>query len=671
VTWRLRTFDFVDSMTDRPLEFFAEMTAWTDRAPTAVSAGLCADLADNRQRITRALLKGALIAGLLGFGAQAHPAEPPRYEFTRLVAHWAEYAEPEYLNFIAEAQPDIAQVGFYGAHLWSLGHTAQFNGYPAHFPVRGLSELGAWFEGLNAKLHAKGVKVVGHFNVEYLIGDPDGPEGPRGFFKFYRDLWDETLLGPRPVANPLDLLEKNADGSPITMRTYAIGGMNEYWACLRNPAWQEVLKAWLRHGVRRGVDGFIINYFYRHNCLCAHCQRGFRRYLRERFTAEELRARFGINDLAGHRFGEIVSWHPASETTPLRLEMLRFSQISNKSVFDDVFVRYGRSLKSDLIVAQWNHLGDLAQIEGDERCMLPAELWGRDETYLWYSTGAAANYTDLKKHFLGDATLQCRYIRGAFDDRPFTLGKYEGTRIRVAIAELAANGGAPMGFYTPFKDPVSRAEIVRYYQFLRRNENLFRGNLPHSEIALLFPRRTVQQGDTKVVASFRNIGQALLNAHVLFDVFPDDHFTAEEAARYTQVVTVAQSPETVLAQLPVRLSGFEAPYTVRVSASRPPGSDREIDVHFVNYNRGEMPPGPDGQPNRGAGLADEKPLAVSSVAANLILPRGATLRSVRFLTPERTQEQILDARVSNGRVGFVLPEFLVYGVARIEVQPPP
>ena len=117
-------------------------------------------------------------------------------------------------------------------------------------------------------------------------------------------------------------------------------------------------------------------------------------------------------------------------------------------MFDDVFVRYGRSLKPDLIVAQWNHLGNLSQIDGDERCLLPAELWGRDETYLWYSTGGAANFTDLKNHVLGEATLQARYIRGAFDDRPFTLGKYEGTRIRSAIAELAANGGAPMGFYT-------------------------------------------------------------------------------------------------------------------------------------------------------------------------------------------------------------------------------
>jgi hypothetical protein len=466
----------------------------------------------------------------------------------------------------------------------------------------------------------------------------------------------------------LSLLERNADGSPLKTRTYAIGGMNEYWACLRNPAWQAVLKAWVRHGVRRGLDGFMVNYFYRHNCLCEHCQAAFRRHLGERFTAEELRARFGIADLAAHRFPEIVSWHPAAETTPLRLEMLRFSQISNKHAFDEVFVRYGRSLKPDLIVAQWNHLGNFSQVDGDERCLLPAELWGRGETYLWYSTGGAANYTDLKNRFLGDATLQARYLRGAFDGRPFTLGKYEGTRVRAAIAELAANGGAPMGFYTRFTDPPARAEIVRYYQFLRRHDRIYRGNRPHAEVALLFPRRQVQQGKVAAVESFRKVGQALLDAHVLFDVWPDDQFPAERAARYARAVT-ADAPEAVVAGLPERRSRFDAPYSVRVSASRPAGSDGEIDLHFVNYNRTELPPGPDGQPNLGAGLQDEKPVAVSGVVADVVLPPGATLRSVRFLTPEQPEERALEAKAAEGRVRFLLPEFLVYGVARLELQP--
>src|SRR5213078_3134577 len=110
------------------------------------------------------------VAGLVLFAVPggASAVEPERLAFTRLVAHWAEYADPDYLRFIEEARPDIAQVGFYGAHFWSLAHTPQYKGYPAHFPVRGLAECGKWFEGRNAALHRLGAKVVGHFNVTFL-----------------------------------------------------------------------------------------------------------------------------------------------------------------------------------------------------------------------------------------------------------------------------------------------------------------------------------------------------------------------------------------------------------------------------------------------------------------------------------------------------------------------
>ena len=609
------------------------------------------------------LVLGSLLGAFVSSGQGADPLQ-----FTTLVAHWSDYEKPDYLKFIEEAQPEIAQVGFYGAHFWSLAHTPQYSGYPANFPVRGLAELGDWFEDLNRNLHQRGVKVVGHFNVEFLVGDPDSANGPRGFFKFYRELWDEKRLGPKPVADPLELLERNADGSPITNRTYSIGGMTEYWACLRNPAWQQVLKAWVREGVRRGVDGFISNYFYRHNCLCSHCQSGFRQYLRQRYSAETLRDRFGIEDLTHHKFSEIVSWHPAKETSPLRLEMLRFSQVSNKEVFDEVFIRYGRSLRPDLIVAQWNHLGNLSQIDGDERCLLPADLWGRDETYLWYSTGDWANRTDLKKRVLGEGTLHARYIRGAFRDRPFTLGKYEGTRIRSAIAELAANGGAPMGFYTKFTDPLARAEIVRYYQFIRKHDTIYRGNRAAGEVALLFPRRSVHQGQASAVESFRQLGQALLEGQVLFDVWPDDAFPADVAAKYRAVLTIEQSLGELLKVLPKDRTQIAAPFTVRVSASRPAGRVDEVDLHFVNYDRTELPPGKDGKPTVGSGIRDEQPQLADGVQVDFALPAKATLQSIEFITPEQRSAKLVEAQSESGRVTFLLPRFLVYGVARIRLK---
>src|SRR5207245_11426898 len=184
-----------------------------------------------------------------------------------------------------------------------------------------------------------------------------------------------------------------------------------------------------------------------------------------------------------------------TQSTSLRREMLRFSQMANERAFDEVFVEFGRSVKPGLIVAQWDHLGDFNQINGDERCLLPGDLWGRGEDYLWYSTGDAANFTDLASGALGEATLQARYIRGAFDDKPFTPGKYESTRIRVAIAELAAKGGAPMGLYTKLRNGEARREVARYYRFLEKNDAVFRGNRSRAEVALLYPCSQVHEGN--------------------------------------------------------------------------------------------------------------------------------------------------------------------------------
>ena len=594
----------------------------------------------------------------------------PRLEFTRMVAHWAEYDGPEYWELIDAANPQLVQFGFFGGHFYSLAHTPQYGGYPAHFPVQGLEECGKWFTTNVRELKRdkkRKMLVVGHFNVGFLVGEPDGPDGPRGFFKWYRDLWDEEVLGPKPpVEDPMDFLEKNKDGSPRKTKSYSIGGMSEYFACLRNPHWQTVLKAWVKAGIDKGVDGFVANYFYRHDCHCPYCQKGFREYLSKRHDPKELQQKFGINDLGQHKFDEIVCWHKPEESTPLRREMLRWSQISNKEAFDNVFHKHGRSLKHDLITAQWNHLSNFSQIRGDERCLLPTELWGKDESYIWYSMGGSGVHTDLKNGVLADGTLQARYIRGAFDDKPFTLGKYEGVRIRAAISELAANGGSPMGFYARTKDPEAREVFEKYYGFLDRHQHLYHANQPHGEVVLVYPRQAVWEGDLEPLAAFKGFGKDLLNRQILFDVIPDDLLAENDLSRYAAIVQYEngkfQIPEDVLPNL----TKIEAPDHVRVSANKPAGGG-EIDLHFVNYNRVELPR-INGRPNLGRGAADENPIPVGGIEVNFAIPEGQKVLGVEVLEPEQQKPQKIRFKRKGNRIKFSMPVFRVYSVARIKVE---
>ena len=73
-----------------------------------------------RQRLwIHCLCCGLLTGGNFLWAAEDSGAKQP-YSFTRVVTHWSEYDRDDYLPFLEEAKPDIAQVGFYGAHFWSL-----------------------------------------------------------------------------------------------------------------------------------------------------------------------------------------------------------------------------------------------------------------------------------------------------------------------------------------------------------------------------------------------------------------------------------------------------------------------------------------------------------------------------------------------------------------------
>ncbi len=620
-----------------------------------------------------------LLACALAFLPLAVRAAEP-FWFNTLIANWTDYGTPEYLNFVGEAKPQVAQVGFYGVTFYSVAHTKFGKGYPAHFPVEGTKECGEFFRKLNADIHARGSKVVGHFNTTFILGDPDKRAG---FFDWYHNGWDTKALGPKPTANPIEMLAVNAEGKLITTESYKIGGWPEYHGCLNNPLWRACLKAMMTDAIARGVDGLIANYYYRRDCMCSHCVGGFRAWLGTNYTAAQMKAQFAITDLKAHTFKEIPSWHDPKMTSPYKLAALKWTQLSLKDAFDDVFITHGRKLKPDLIVAQWNHLGGFNQINGDERCLLPGDVWGRDESYLWYSTGNAASQTDLANGDFGDGTLQLRYIRGAFGPKPFVLGKYEQTRTRATIAEGIANGGAGLGFYANFKNPAGREAMTTYFGFAAKHRDLYVGAQPAAELLLLYPRSAVQRGGVEPVARFKAIGKQLAREGYVFDIVPDDIVPEAQMSSRRVVVDCdpgrrasAGAPKQPLAvtvppaddqvakwrkELGAVTRREGAPTVVASVLSQP---KRRL-VHLVNYNREEPPKAR----TMGAGPHEEKPIAAEGTTVRLALAPGERVKSIRLLSP--------DAEVSTGPAGlvqrseevaFTVPRMLVYTVAVVELE---
>ncbi|MEZ5432555.1 MAG: hypothetical protein R3F31_15520 [Verrucomicrobiales bacterium] len=237
------------------------------------------------------------------------------------------------------------------------------------------------------------------------------------------------------------------------------------------------------------------------------------------------------------------------------------------------------------------------------------------------------------------------------------MGKYESVRTRTAIAELAANGGAPMGLYARFENPAAREIYRQYYPFLKRYEALYRANHPHAEVKLLFPRKALHRGDTGPLQTFRDSGKAWLDRHLLFSVEPDD-LTPGLGGYY----------DTIPDEAGRRFSTFTAPAHVRVSANRPAGGG-EIDLHFVNYNREELPPTKAGKPNPGKGPEDEKPIPVGGITVDFAVPPNFVPGQVEFITPEQPEPRELAFQLRDGRLAFTLPDSFVYGVARMIAAP--
>ncbi|MBL8292884.1 MAG: hypothetical protein JNN08_13655, partial [Bryobacterales bacterium] len=603
---------------------------------------------------TWALVVAALLTGCSPAPPSA-PA-PQRLEFSRMLVHWSKYIDPGYLAFVDEAQPEVVQAGFYGVDFWALAHVPKAVKGPTaatHYADGDLKASGQYLENLNRELHKRGIKVIGHIDTTYHVtGLIDSPKGPReGFFHFYNDLWDEKELGPKPVRDPLELIQRKADGSPYSIKLDGFSPWPIYHGCLNNPDWRKVMKAFVKRGIERGVDGFVINYFYTNGCMCRHCVRGFKDHLRERYPPPELRKQFGIEDIEKHQFAEINGWYKANEMTPLRLEGLRFSDISRKKAFDDIFIAYGRSLKPGLILAQWLHSYQPLP-RNDERFMLPPDLWARGEDYLWYCVGK------------NEPTLQMRYMRGAGGDRPFSVCHYENVKIRASMAELAANGGAPMTRYANFNDPQSRQELLRFFRFMKRYNDVYNASLMAGEAVLLYPRSQLHLGRfTDAITAFHAVGNRLLDDHVLFDVLPDDMATPQRLARYRRVFTISSLTE-MGSENYSNLSRFEAPPTVRVSASNPPNGG-VWDIHFVNYNRQEPAP----TAKKTGLIADENPIAISGVKADLAVPPGFSVTKVDWITPESPDPSSPAIDKVSNRVRFSAPEFLVYAVARIHLAP--
>ena len=173
---------------------------------------------------------------------------------------------------------------------------------------------------------------------------------------------------------------------------------------------------------------------------------------------------------------------PEELTARLQLVLAQGSDLKRKESFDEVFIEYGRSLKPDLLLAQWNHKYDFRP--HDERSLLPQELWARGEDYIWYSQGPSKAISSLSQGYLADMGLPSRFMYAAGGGKPFIINKYDYKRWRIWAAEALAHHGTALAFHAgpprlEQEESVNVAPedyygpVIRYQRFMFHHEELF------------------------------------------------------------------------------------------------------------------------------------------------------------------------------------------------------
>ena len=579
------------------------------------------------------------------------------------------------IPYLEAARPEIVQIGNYGAMFHGYADNPKSMKSPMLLPVSGERAALNFQRELNERVHKLGLTVVGHFRLVKVMADWTEQSG---FVDYYNNRWPADLLGPKPHPELIELLQRD-----------------------------------------HGIDGVITTYNYRQSCACSYCQTAFREWLARNLTPQELKSRLNIDRLDKHVFHDlpvqIPGYPDAEKAGELDWLAMQWGAQHFKKMFDDIFIDYGRTLRKDLIVSQWNHLSHVSLKE--ERMFLPRDLWGRGEDYFWYSGGASfvGKNLNLSEGKAGDAWLSCLYARELSGGRPIVMGKYDGIRLAASMAEGYAMGGLGMGRYMRFENATGFEVLARYTNFMHAHRHLFDGAKPFSDAALVLPRQSVWNRHSEALNAFRDLGQALVERQVLLDVVADEAISAERLSRYPAIIlanamalsddqltairdysvaggrvfvrgetatvdengmprsdtsiehavvasgnTTAAAADSIVAGLNQRgASVIKAPWTVRTTAYIQPN---RVVVQLVNYDRDETPN------KQLTGPELERPKAVNDIQLRIRLPDGRIADSVSLVSPDRREPLGIPFQQTDGHAVFRVPRLLVYAVIAIECQ---
>ncbi len=325
----------------------------------------------------------------------------------------------------------------------------------------------------------------------------------------------ETFFAEAPQAK--DWIQRNAAGRPILL-VYGYEQAWRYRPCFSNPNYLAYLKQIVRYAVDEVKTDFIHFDNFDLNpepesCHCEYCTRGFREYLKTKYTPAERRERFGFENVD---YVNPPVWN--EQNPPQKLDMIRDPAIQEwigyrcheMSEALRQMAEYARSRNPEVAIEVNPH-----GITGGNRA------WeaGLDHTQFLKWTDAFWTEEPNVPRLEPDGRLVSR-IRSYKLARTFhnvLLSNVSGNRVAMS-EDLAFN----QTFGYAGEDPLP-PETLKFIDFYRRHRELYENTEDDATVAVLrsYPSITYHHPRAQLAAILTE--QALIQARVPFRLIFDEH----------------------------------------------------------------------------------------------------------------------------------------------------
>ncbi len=330
--------------------------------------------------------------------------------------------------------------------------------------------------------------------------------------------WNTMIYEPFFAEEPRaqNWIQRNASGRPV-MLTYGYQQSFRYRPCFANPEYLAYLEKIVRFAVQEVKTDFIHFDNFDLNpepdsCHCEHCVRGFRSFLRTKYTPEKRKERFGFENVD---YVNPPEWN--AQNPPQKMEIIFDPAIQEWidfrcQIMSDALYRMARvakSLNPEVVIEVNPHGitgGNRAWEAGLDhaRFLKHTEVFWTEERNLpaWLPDGRLVS------------TIRSYKLARAFRNVLFTYTYTQESAIAECLAFNQTIGYAG-------QDPLTPA-MRKYLGFYRSNRDLYIGAEDSGNVAVLRSYASIAYHNARAQLSAILIEQALIQAKIPFDLIFDE-----------------------------------------------------------------------------------------------------------------------------------------------------